>query len=213
MITIDFSTLDQRKAAAQAEKKEIVYVIGKKALTTSVKVELTEDDKKLIDRIEVSDQVRERVTQAFDDIDSHNLEQELWQEYNDQFVIPMKKLSTQIAHMVERGATQQELADHYASIESYRPGRIALYDKIQHLKQYGQLPATPEPAEENLDPYFLKDRKKKLVDKRCKLNAKLKTSAKASKPEKILEWEQELAQANIEYSEVVEKIKQVEGKA
>lgn len=212
MITIDFSTLDQRKAAAQAEKKEIVYVIGKKALTTSVKV--SEEDVQYFNTdkeagIDLEAQVRKIINTP----PPEALEQELWQEYNDQFVIPMKKLSSQIAHMVERGATQQELADHYASIESYRPGRIVLYDKIQHLKQYGQLPAAPEPAEENLDPYFLKDRKKKLVDKRCKLNAKLKTSAKASKPEKILEWEQELAQANIEYSEVVEKIKQVEGKA
>lgn len=206
MITIDFSTLDQRKAAAQAEKKEIVYVIGKKALTTSVKTKLSEDDKSHIVAREISSSIVSRVEENASD-----LERQLWIEFN-AIKTERNKASSQIWKMVENGATQAELAEHYELIESFRPGLIALYDKIQHVKQYGALPAAPEPEEENLDPYYLKFRKKKLVDKRCKLRAKLKTSATPSKPAKILEWEQELALADMEYKEVEEKLKQIEGK-
>lgn len=205
MITIDFSTLDQRKAAAKAKQKDLIHLIGKKG-----KVIITKEEIEFVESQPVSHGIIEKVRK---DNEVGDLLDVLWKEYNDSFVLPMKKLSTQIAHMVDRGATQAELADHYEKIESYRPGRIALYEKIRYVQQYGKLPEVPEPEKENLDPYYLKDRKKKLVDKRCKLRAKLRTNANPSKPAKLLEWEQELAMADMEYLAVEEKLKQIEGKA
>lgn len=205
MITIDFSTLGDRKAAAKAKKKELIHQIGSKGRVT-----ITKEESEFVESQPLDPVIIEKVKK---DNEVGSLQSALWKEYNDSFVLPMNKLSTQIAHMVNRGATQAELAEHYEKIESYRPGRIALYEKIRYVEQYGKLPEAPEPEKENLDPYYLKDRKKKLVDKRCKLRAKLRTNANPSKPAKLLEWEQELAQADMEYLAVEEKLKQIEGKA
>lgn len=208
MITIHFDTIEERLQEQKRAKSEIRYVIGKApVLTNTVKVELTEDDLAWEESRPMPEAIIDRVREE----NKTDLEKQLWIEF-DALKVERDKLSTQIWKMVENGATQAELKAHYEQIESYRPGLIALYDKINHVKQYGALPAAPEPEEENLDPYYLKDRKKKLVDKRCKLRAKLKTSATPSKPAKILEWEQELAQADLEYQEVEDKLKRVAGK-
>ncbi|MBZ0245142.1 MAG: hypothetical protein K8H85_04270 [Cyclobacteriaceae bacterium] len=208
MVTINFETIDERLAELKRSRADIRYVVvGKAVLTTPVKTKLSEDDKSHIVAREISSSIVSRVKEE----NASDLERQLWIEFN-AIKTERNKASSQIWKMVENGATQAELAEHYELIESFRPGLIALYDKIQHVKQYGALPAAPEPAEENLDPYFLKDRKKKLVDKRCKLRAKLRTRANPSKPAKILEWEQELALADMEYKEVEEKLKQIEGK-
>lgn len=205
MITIDFSTLGDRKAAAKAKKKELIHQIGSKGRVT-----ITKEESEFVESQPLDPVIIEKVKK---DNEVGSLQSALWKEYNDSFVLPMNKMSTQIAHMVDRGATQAELAEHYEKIESYRPSRIALYEKIRYVEQYGKLPEVPEPEKENLDPYYLKDRKKKLVDKRCKLRAKLRTNANPSKPAKLLEWEQELAMADMEYLAVEEMLKQIEGKA
>lgn len=235
MVKINFDTIEERLAAQRSAKKidrivikpmEInvaetlkqaenkapaplpVVELDETVLTTSVKKELSEDDMRWVDSYEMPRDIIARVKAENGD----TLEHQLWIEFN-ALKVERNKLSTEISRLVENEASKERLAEQYAKIESYRPDLIALYDKIQYVKQHGCLPAVQETTTDLPDAYRLKDEKKKLVDKRCKLKRKLKESAKASKPEKILEWEQELAQADLQYIEVENQLKQLEGKA
>lgn len=115
--------------------------------------------------------------------------------------------------MVEGGASQDDLKDLYQKIEAFRIPLQQHYDKIAYVKQHGHLPEadTESVHEETL--FELKDKKRKLVDKRCKLQRKLTASAKPSKPEQVANWELELEQATAEYNDVERRIKILEGKA
>ena len=139
-----------------------------------------------------------------------NLLSSLEIEYNS-VMKERKILSSQIWKMVENGASKEELATHYDRIESYRPTLQKLYDDKNHVKQYGKL---PEVQETNQDPETiagLKLKKRSLIDKRCKLKAKL--AKKVSAPEKYVQWELELAQTEAMVIDVQNTIKQLEGKA
>jgi hypothetical protein len=133
---------------------------------------------------------------------------QVWSEFNAS-VLERKKLSNQIWQMVERGATKGELKAHYAKIDAMIDEGAALYDRIQHVTQYGKL---PDPVQPNVDMLLLKDRRKKLVDLRCKLSKKLEAK-QAKNPNRFLEWQLELDKANAEYLLIDEKIKKLEGKA
>jgi len=122
------------------------------------------------------------------------------------------KLSTKISFMVEEGATPDQLKYHYNDIESYRQTLMDYYDKIEYVKRHGCLPAESDPDQEKTL-FELKDQKRKLVDKRCKLQAKLTPSAKAQKSERLILWQLELEQANAEYNDVEARIKKMSGKA
>lgn len=136
------------------------------------------------------------------------------------------KLSTQISYLVEEGATQGVLADHYQKIKNLRSAIKPYYEKIQHFKKFGSLPAVEtaklsspsaisslSAEDRHVKLLELKDKKRKLVDKRSKLKPKLRQSAKPAKPSKIIEWQQELDMANLEYDAVERQIKELEGKA
>jgi len=128
------------------------------------------------------------------------------------------KLSTTISFRVEEGASPQDLKDLYEKIEAFRDPIRQAYDRIKHIKQFGSVPSVV-PASQPGSPvheysiFELRDQKRKLVDRRCKLAAKLKPSAKPSKPEQIAEWTLELEQANAQYADVEAKIKKLEGQA
>jgi hypothetical protein len=140
-----------------------------------------------------------------------DLVKSLWREYN-AILLERNKLSTQIAHMVERGADQAELKDHYDKIESYRPQLQDLYHKIQYAEKHGELPSAQFVKEdpETLDSIKLKIRS--LVDKRSKLKDKI-AKKKASNPAKYVEWDLELAQVNVQYNELISKKKFLESKS
>lgn len=155
----------------------------------------------------------------------HSIEREYYQVR-----LERNKLSTEISYLVESGASQEELAEHYQKIQNLRPIIQAHYGKIQHFKKFGDLPevetiatditSMPLPdfsklsaEERHLNILELTAKKRKLVDKRSKLKAKLRQSAKPAKPDKILEWQQELEMANVEYDVVERQIKELEGKA
>jgi hypothetical protein len=121
------------------------------------------------------------------------------------------KLSTHIYRLVENGASKTDLMEQYDKIEAYRVPLQQHYDKIAYVKLHGHLPeVATESKEETL--FELKDKKRKLVDKRCKLSAKLKVSGKPSRPVQLASWQIELELATAEYQEVEKKIKQLEGR-
>lgn len=219
MITINFETIEERLVAQRSAKKIDRIVI--KPMEINLAETLKKADNKapaplpvveLDKTIVVAREINNTIVQRVKEENRSDLEKQLWIEFN-ALKVERNKLSTEISRLVENEASKERLAEQYAKIESYRPDLIALYDKIQYVKQHGCLPAIQETTTEPPDAYRLKDEKKKLVDKRCKLKRKLKESAKASKPEKILEWEQELAQADLQYMEVENQLKQLEGKA
>ncbi|HMG92608.1 MAG TPA: hypothetical protein VK589_21270 [Chryseolinea sp.] len=123
------------------------------------------------------------------------------------------KLSSQICMMVEGGASQEQLKDLYQQIEGYRIPLQQHYDKIAFVKQHGALPEIKTEAHHEETIFELKDKKRKLVDKRCKLQIKLQKSAKPSKPAQVANWELELEKANAEYNDVERRLKVMEGKA
>lgn len=137
---------------------------------------------------------------------------QLEREYAD-IRMERNKLSSQISIMVEGGATQEALKELYHKIEGYRGALQSHYDKIKYVKQHGQLPEIKSDAQSEETLFELKDKKRRLIDKRCKLQSKLKVSAKPSKPVQIATWELELEQANAEYNDVEKRIKKMEGRA
>jgi hypothetical protein len=144
-------------------------------------------------------------------VQQQTLLQKLESEYSD-VRLERDKLSTRISFMVEEGATPSQLMHHYNEIESYRIPLQQYYDKIDYVKRNGHLPGESDPEQEKTL-FELKDQKRKLVDKRCKLQVKLKPSAKAQKPERLIMWQLELEQANSEYEDVEVRIKKMSGKA
>jgi hypothetical protein len=133
----------------------------------------------------------------------------LWTEYN-AILTERNKLSTQIAHLVEDDADESRLMEQYNKIEGYRPGLQDLYDKIQYVQMHGHLPEAPQTIEEPETIYSLKVKQKAIIDKRCKLKAKL-AKKQAYNPNKYVEWELELEQANVLYNELTDKIKKLQG--
>jgi hypothetical protein len=133
---------------------------------------------------------------------------ELWSEYNE-VLTDRKKLSTEFCRMVDADASKSELAAHYQRVDDLIDQGAEVYKKIQHVKQYGILPAPSAPS---IDLLQLKDQRNKLVDLRCKLSNKIKLG-KAKNPNRVLSWELELDQAEAEYTLIDHKIKKLEGKA
>jgi len=117
------------------------------------------------------------------------------------------QLSNTIAAAVANGDDLREL---YARIESYRPELIKLYERMKHVEQYGELPVPKVVNEVPVDIFLLKDQRKKLIDERCKLNAKIKRGH--IKEKKVQDWQMRLDVANAEYAYVDDKIKHLEGK-
>lgn len=143
------------------------------------------------------------------------------------------KLSNRIMDEVQRGASKEELKDLVDDIKSYQPRLEKLYDQSRHVDQYGKLPqeVTPQKQEPAPDTWALKDKKRKLSDKRSKLLKKLaggewttsvnstgelsldaNKKAVARNAKKQKEWQDELDQVNAEYAFVDDQLKRLEGK-
>jgi hypothetical protein len=145
-------------------------------------------------------------------------EAELWREY-DQVKTERNKLSSQIWKMVQNGADTEELRDHYTKIESFRPTLVDLWMKIEGLKKTGKLPEPKkELAPDSSNILELKDQKRKVVDKRSKLQRKIKEAMGNAvdapngapiKPNSTMlqKWQLELDQANAEYVALSEQIR------
>lgn len=137
--------------------------------------------------------------------------QSLYREFS-ALKVERNRLSTEIAHLVENGAPQERLKEQYDKIEGYRPRLQDLYDKIEYVSQHGELPVVPETPEEPETLASLKLKKESLIDERYKLRKKLQKRV-AKNPQRCIDWELRLAQADIEYQDICERIKQMEGKA
>ncbi len=124
--------------------------------------------------------------------------------------IDRAKLSNQYMPMIQNGATQDELAAHYAKIEALTKELQGIYDKSEYVKRYGRLPneRTAAGAMDETSILALKDRKRKLVDKRSKLTKKIAVG-EAKKAPKLNEWKMELDVANQEYTEVERKLREL----
>jgi hypothetical protein len=128
-----------------------------------------------------------------------------------QLLTERAKLSSQIWKLVANGASQDELKLHYERIEAFRQPLIDHYDKIAYVKKHGSLPEVPTTTNQQPTTLLeLRELKRKLSDKRCKLKVKLQPSAKPSKPDQLLNWQMELAQAEAQYADVEERIKQMQ---
>jgi hypothetical protein len=131
-----------------------------------------------------------------------------WSEYKS-IALDRKKLSKSIATLVEDGASKSDLQTLYQRIDNLLKDGAEVYDRIQHVDQYGKLPDATTP---NVDLILMKDQRKKLVDLRCKLAKKLE-NGQLMNHKRVPMWQLELDQANAEYLLVDEKIKKLEGKA
>jgi hypothetical protein len=144
-------------------------------------------------------------------IDDAHLASKYWGAFN-AIKIERNKLSSQIHTMVARGATKSELKGHYQKIESYRPHLVEAFDLARFVERHGNIPEEKKVENRPVDLFSLKDERRKLIDKRCKLQKKIK-EGKAKNPTRIAEWELELDQANAAHKLVDEKIKELEGRA
>ena len=124
--------------------------------------------------------------------------------------IARAKLTNQYNPMIRSGASQTDLKTHYQKIESMTGQLQDIFDKRRHVNKFGRLPDQGGAKQSILSNNILvlKDRKRKLVDKRCKLNVKIK-KGEATNAKKLLDWKLELDQANQEYDLVNSKIKEL----
>lgn len=124
--------------------------------------------------------------------------------------IERAKLSNQYLPMIKDGAGQDELAAHYAKIEALTNELKEIYDKTEHVKRHGRLPneRTAAGAMDETNILALKDRKRKLTDKRSKLTKKIAVGEVKNAP-KLNEWKMELDIANQEYTQVEQKLREL----
>jgi hypothetical protein len=121
------------------------------------------------------------------------------------------KLSTMIAPMVHRGATQADLQDQYHRINGLTLQMTQIYRSIQYVERYGKLPETTQ--EHTVDPndvYGLREKKKQLINLRHKLSKKLQPNAKRPiNSDRYNLWQLQLEQYNLEYQAVIDKLKRL----
>lgn len=135
----------------------------------------------------------------------------LWAEFS-ALKNERNKLSTEISYLVENGAGQARLKEQYDRIESFRPRLQDLYDKIHYVEKHGELPSIPDTSGDPPTVASLKLKKEALIDERYKLRKKLERK-RALNPQRFIDWELRLAQADMEYHDIVNQIKKMEGKA
>lgn len=137
------------------------------------------------------------------------LKAQAWHEFN-KVLLERKKLSSESYDLVEDGATNATIMEHYHKIKGYQPVLANLFDVARHVEQYGSVPEEKKEDERPADIYSLKDQLRKLIDQRCKLNSKIKRGHKSQA--KVIEWQLELDIANAQYQEVDGKLKTLQGK-
>lgn len=120
------------------------------------------------------------------------------------------KLSNKYMPMIDEGASQSMLASHYEKIESFTRELQQIFITRRFVEQNGRLPSqkTANDIVDNTNLYALKDRKRKLSDKKCKLAAKLKVNT-AKGVKNIEKWSIELDKAIAEYDMVCKKIEEL----
>jgi hypothetical protein len=127
-----------------------------------------------------------------------------WKDYHNQ-KLERKKLSSKTAELVANGATEEDLKRHYSTIKGMLDQGKVLYNRAKHIEAHG---SEPGPDQDTPELLVLKDRKRKLVDLRCKLQKKIETGPALRKSEsKIQNWKLELDRANAEYNIIDEKLK------
>lgn len=134
------------------------------------------------------------------------LSNQAWSEYH-KLKLERKKLSSQIFTMVKDGATRAHLKEHYNKIVSLLSNEKVLFDRARHIEQHG---APPEASTDSRDLLLLKEEKRKLSDERCKLQKKI-IIGEAKNPNRFLQWQVRLDQANAEYAIIEEKIREISG--
>lgn len=138
------------------------------------------------------------------------LSEQCWNQYNE-LRIEQAKVANEIHELVANGADRKAIKDLYDRVESYRPDLISAFERARYVDQHGKLPVVTNSVTPAADLYTLKDQKRKLIDKRCKLQRKIE-KGKATNAPKLPEWEMELEHADMEYKSIDEQIKQLGGK-
>jgi hypothetical protein len=138
-----------------------------------------------------------------------DLATQAWSEYHS-VKLERKKLSSQIFRMVEDRSTKAQLKHHYAAITDLQQREGTLYERARFVEQNGKLPETTGHEDHNI--LQLKDKRRKLVDQRCKLQKKIDLG-KAKNPNRFSTWQQDLDRANAEYTFIDEQIQKLTGRA
>lgn len=121
-------------------------------------------------------------------------------------------LSNKARHRWQDGADKSELKELYLQINSLTDEGARIYDLVNHIEKYGELPQDPGatshmPSAQVLE---MKERKRQLINQRDKLRRNLKPNAKQpANSEKRSHWEQSLAVLDAEYNDLVERLKRV----
>jgi hypothetical protein len=123
------------------------------------------------------------------------------------------KLSSSLYDHKVKGTSPEEMKEIYKKLTNeYQAQLREIYEKREHLEKHGRLPEPDDKGNEvdESELYKLKYQVKRLNDKIYKTKKKLQPSAKPSKPEKIIEWELELDQAELQRDQLNEKITALE---
>lgn len=135
---------------------------------------------------------------------------ELEQEYRD-IKRQRASLSNQYPKLVRENTGPEDLASHYMRIEAYTDQLKEIWTKKKHVELHGELPQDPrdQGIDENAENLpALREKRRRLVDKRCKLKGKIEKSIRPDSS-KVQEWRLALDQADVEYNEIDQTIKRL----
>lgn len=184
-----------RKAEADSRVNEepmIIITVGSQAPEDSVarKENRTKSKLNSVQEHEVKAVIEQARAGAKSDLVT-----QAWSEYHNK-KLERKKLSSETFRMVDAGATKSELKEHYHKITELQISEKYLFDRARFIEQNGHAPETKNTSDQSLAD--LKDQRRKLVDQRCKLQAKLK-AGRPKNPNRVDEWTRELDEANARY--------------
>lgn len=197
MITINIEKIKAEAAAKIAHKPVIRIILPAQILKAEERV--NDEKEKKIDEAEMAKSNGRMLKEALI-LDLNDQERDLR--------IERARQSNKYHQMIEAGASQGELAAHYQLIESISADIRDVYDKREHVEQYGRLPeqGSAQAAINHTDILALKEQRRSLVNRRSKLRAKIE-KGRATGAKRLSQWELEIDQVDADYIVVQSRIK------
>lgn len=199
MIYIDIDKMRADQASAVAEKPKIEIILPEKIARAA------EDVEHMVQQM--------RDTMAADRINGTSLKEALTHDLNNQerdLRIERAKLSNKYNGMIANGAGQYELAAHYRTIEAISSEIREAYERRDYVERFGRLPenGSAQVAVDSANALALKDLKRSLVNRRNKLNTKIR-KGDATKSPSVQDWKLQLDRLDTEYIAVNDRLKEL----
>jgi len=205
---------DPQKVAAEKIKRETTQIrpdasfsfgAGKKEAIVTKK---SEDPKIVISQTVVDEIDRERIRLKKERNILSSQNAKLVEEARERFA----KESPLLAEEFMRGNVPcPGLREHYAKMQSVLEQNVRLYDRLEHLKKEGEMPAEEPKADfDNATKILvLEAERQKLAEMIHKTNKKLSGGLKPKNPERVVLWKEKIALAQAKRDDINAQLKRL----